>query len=271
MHAAVTMEREVSLPLAPPPPAQAQAHAQRHAEPAESSTLRRQVAALLERRAGDIATCWPDTAEATALVRALAVSFAADGNAVDGAAARGTVLGASALEAGLTLQHLLRALGLLEARCLDVVADAMAESGAPPGGIADGMRLAREFLQVTAVTAVAAAQGYSEAADRALQERFRTLRHDLRNPLGTIRSALSLMADETVPEEARRGPRFRAMIERNTATLDQLIVARLADGEAHIVPSPRAGESSSASLALGESRDDRARLRERDDRQSSSL
>jgi len=120
---------------------------------------------------------------------------------------------------------------------------------------------------VMATVAAAAVRRYGEAADRALQERFRRLRHDLRNPLGTIRSALSLMADESVPEEARRSPRFRAMIDRNTTALDRLIVARLGDDEAHVVAVPApAGEPSSASFVVGDSRDDLARTRERDDR-----
>jgi light-regulated signal transduction histidine kinase (bacteriophytochrome) len=120
------------------------------------------------------------------------------------------------------------------------------------------------------MAAIAAAQGFGEAADRALQERFRRLRHDLRNPLGIIRSALSLMADESVPEEARRSPRFRAMIERNTTALEQMITAMLGDAEAHVVPPPR-GEASSVPFAIREPRDDRARPRERDDRQSGAL
>jgi len=82
------------------------------------------------------------------------------------------------------------------------------------------------------------------------------------------------MADETVPEEARRSPRFRAMIERNTSTLDQMIVARLGDAEARVMPTvagARTVESVSAGSRLGESRNDLARSRERDDGQAGSL
>jgi len=96
------------------------------------------------------------------------------------------------------------------------------------------------------------------------------LRHDLRNPIGTIRSALSLMADEAVPEEARRSPRFRAMIERNTVSLDQMIVARLSDAEARLLSSSAPGVAVPSSASpLGESRDDLARPRQSDDRQRS--
>lgn len=257
------MEREVSLPFSPPP-----AQAQRHGDAAEILSLRREVSVLLEQRVDEIAASWENEADAAALVCAIAAALATE-DSIDDALARGAALGASAFEAGLTLERLLRALDRLEAKCLEVVANAMAGSGASASSIADGVRLCRRLRQVTAAVAAAAARRHGEAADRALQERFRRLRHDLRNPLGTIRSALSLMTDETVPEEARRSPRFRTMIERNTTALDQMIVTRLGDGEAHVVPAP-AGESS-APLVVSEASDDLARPRERDDRQAGSL
>lgn len=273
----MTIEREVSLPFALP----TQAPAPRPVDPAEGSALRRLVAALLDRRADDIAACWESPADAAPLVRVLAASLAADGGssddadaAADDAAARGSAFGSSAFEAGDTLPRALRALDLLEMTCLDTVANALAEGETPSASVVDGVWLCRQLRRTSAAIASAAAEGYAEAADRALQERFRRLRHDLRNPLSTIQSALSLMADETVPEEARRSPRFRAMIERNTAVLDQMILNRLNDGEARVAPgpaTPRDADRSSISLVVGEPRDDLARPRERDDRQSSAL
>ena len=229
---------------------------------------------LLEQRADDIAARWESPAEAAALVRLFATSLVPEGNSSRDAVARGSVLGSAAFEAGVALERLLRTLDLLEAACLDVVADAMAEGEATSAGIADSVRLCRQLRQASAAVAIAAAEGYAAATDRALQERFRRLRHDLRNPLGTIQSALALMIDESVPEEARRSPRFRAMIERNTAVLDQMIVSRLADGEARVIPAStpsRGVERSSHSFAGGEPGDDLARPRERDDRQSGAL
>jgi signal transduction histidine kinase len=266
--ARVTMEREVSLPFAPPTPASTN----RAVDPAESSALRLQVAALLDRRADDIAACWENAADAAALVRILAASLASGGDSIDDAVNQGSALGSSAFEARVALPRVLRALDRLEGTCLEVVANAMAQDGAPSARLVDGIWFCRQLRQVAAAVAAAAAEGYAGAADRALQERFRRLRHDLRNPLGTIQSALSLLADETVPEEARRSPRFRAMIERNTAALDQMIVSRLSDGEARVVPAPPPGdEPSSTSFVVGEPRDDLARPRERDDRQPSGL
>ena len=71
--------------------------------------------------------------------------------------------------------------------------------------------------------------GFMHAYLEALRLHYRTLRHDLRNPLGTIRGALALMEDETVPLEARSGPRVRAMVGRNAGSLDALIGAELGD------------------------------------------
>jgi signal transduction histidine kinase len=263
------MEREVSLPFAPPP-----ASATRGVEPAPGSALRSEAAALLEQRAEDIAGCWENSADAAALVHGIAASLSPNGGSSEDAVMRGSALGVSAYEAGVALQHVLRALDLLEATCLEVVTNALMQSRSSSTSLADGVWLCRQLRQASAAVAIAAADGYAEAADHALQERFRRLRHDLRNPLGTIQSALSLMADETVPEEARRSPRFRAMIERNTAALDQMIVNRLSDGEARILPAsapPRGGERPSDSFVVSEPRDDLARPRERDDRQTSAL
>jgi signal transduction histidine kinase len=264
------MDREVSLPFVPPVPASPK----RGIDPAGSSALRLEVAALLERRVQDIAACWENSADAAALVRGIAASLAANGGSSNETVARGSALGSSAFEAGVALPEVLRALAQLEAACLAEVMNSLAEGNPSSTSVADGVWLCRQLGQASAGIAIAAADGYAETANRALQERFRRLRHDLRNPLGTIQSALSLMTDETVPEEARRSPRFRAMIERNTTTLDQMIVNRLSDGEARILPAPappRGGDRSSGALLVGEPRDDLARPRERDDGQPSRL
>ena len=246
MHAGVPTEREVSLPFAP----QAPNTGTRAVELAEFAVARRQAAALLERRAGDIAVRWevqvrallPEATgddvtssrveRAAAVVRSVAASLASDGGASDDAVALGLAVGTSAFEAGAMLHHLLRALDLLVAMCLFVVEEAMSQGEVHASGVADGVRLCRRVQQAAGTITLAAARGYTQAGAGAMQERFRRLRHDLRNPLSTIRSALELMADESVPEEARRSPRFRAMIERNASALDRMIVARLGDAEA---------------------------------------
>ena len=287
------MEREVSLPFAPPTPAPPP----RTIERAESSALRLEAASVLEQRADDIAARWvgearallPDATISTVeglsaspdeshlvsaptLVRALAAALAERNDVSEEVTACGHALGMSAFADGMALHALLHALDQLAALCLDVVEDAMDDDQLRAGPL-DVMRVCRQLEEAAGTARVASTRGFVEAADHALLERFRRLRHDLRNPIGTIRSALSLMADETVPEEARRSPRFRAMIERNTMSLDQLIVARLSDAEARLLPTtgPRVAAPASAPPVRGESRDDLARPREGDDRQASSF
>ena len=289
MHGVVTTEREVSVPFAPPTPVP-----DRHVAHAESSALPRQLATLLQRRADDIAARWAEqvggwlpgaaivpaddtpgsshdarTRRAAALVRSLAEALAGDAPS-DDAVALGRTVGVGSFTAGAPLHDVLRGLDLLTAMCLHVVEEGAAGDDARNSGPAEVVRACRQLQAGVAAVTIAVTRGYAEAADSVLQERFRRLRHDLRNPLSTIRSALSLMADETVPEEARQSPRFRAMIERNTALLDQMIVARLSDVEAHLVPL-RGNEPSSAALGVGESRDDLARPRQREDRQAGSF
>jgi len=291
MHAVVTTEREVSVPFAPPMPVP-----DRHLAPAETSALARPLARLLEARADELAARWVEqvgewlpvativaaneaptsprdvgSLRVAALVRSAAGALVAEAPA-DDVAAISHAVGVSAFAAGAPLHDVLRGLDRLTAMCLHVFEEGVERDDALNASPADGVRACRQLQAWAAAVTVAATRGYAEAVDRALQERFRRLRHDLRNPLSTIRSALSLMADETVPEEARRSPRFRAMIERNTATLDQMIVARLSDVEARVVPAPtRGGETASAPAGVGESRDDVARPRQRDDRQAGSF
>ena len=286
------MEREVSVPFSPPSPAPAR----RPIEHAGSSALRLEVATVLEQRVDDLAArwwdearaLWPDatitTAEGTrtspnqsratpasALVRSLAATLQAPDDARDEITGHGFALGASAFAQGVALPQLLRSVQRLTASCLDVVEDVVI-GGGERFALPEALRVCRELQEAGERVGAEVARGFAEAADRSMRERFRRLRHDLRNPIATIRSALSLMADETVPEEARRSPRFPAMVERNVTALDQLIVERLNDSEASIVPTAaaRAGEPASAPRG-GESRDDLARARERDDRQAGSL
>jgi signal transduction histidine kinase len=99
---------------------------------------------------------------------------------------------------------------------------------------------------------------YSEA----LRERFRHLRHDLRNPLGTIKSVLALMDDDSVPLEARVNPSFRAMATRNARSLEELIAARLGDVAA-LLPSVAGQEVSIRTVACTVRRELRAEAERR--------
>jgi K+-sensing histidine kinase KdpD len=96
-------------------------------------------------------------------------------------------------------------------------------------------------------------QAYAET----LRERFRHLRHDLRNPLGTIKSVLALMDDDSVPLEARVSPNFRAMATRNARSLEELIAERLSD-VATLLPIVDGQEVSVRAVACGVRREVRA-------------
>jgi K+-sensing histidine kinase KdpD len=95
------------------------------------------------------------------------------------------------------------------------------------------MRIARRLHEAGSLLRLTAAKGFTHSYLKALRDRYQTLRHDLRNPLGTIKSAISMMDDLTVPLELRTDPRFRVMVTRNAGSLEGLISAGLGDDAAH--------------------------------------
>jgi signal transduction histidine kinase len=119
------------------------------------------------------------------------------------------------------------------------------------------MRLSRRLQRATSLLGLAATKGYTQAMGDVMRDRFRHLRHDLRNPLGTIKSVLAMMDDESMPAEARAHPRFRAMAKRNARSLGELIADRLRDGEA-LVPALVQQTASLHTIAAGVRRDLRA-------------
>ncbi|HEY0778654.1 MAG TPA: hypothetical protein VGD56_11870, partial [Gemmatirosa sp.] len=141
--------------------------------------------------------------------------------------------GGRAFAAGLSVHHVVRDADLLLAI---VLADLEREVEALPADVvatpADTFGAARRLQRGMGRYTQAAASGFVHALLRNLRERYRLLRHDLRNPLGTIRSALSLMEDESVPEEMRHGPGIRSMVARNAGSLDRLIASGLDDAAA---------------------------------------
>lgn len=151
----------------------------------------------------------------------------------------GWAAGGAAYAAGHSIHHVMRDADLLLAVVLADVERVLADVPPAPGaGAADGLAVARRLQRATGRYAQAAVSGFVHAMLRGLRERYRLLRHDLRNPLGTIRSALSLMEDETVPVETRQGPNIRAMVARNAGSLDRLITRRLDDAAAVALLAP---------------------------------
>ena len=150
----------------------------------------------------------------------------------EGAIGHGLQFGANAFARDVSLHHVMKALDLLAAMTLYAMESALEQSVPPTATAADGVRLARRLQRRGALLSLAATRGYMQAYADALRDRFRHLRHDLRNPLGTIRSVLALMDDDTVPLEARVNPSFRAMATRNAKSLEELIAERLSDAAA---------------------------------------
>lgn len=192
---------------------------------------------------------------AVALVRSFAAALAADGAPSEDLVALGVAFGLEAFETGASLHHALKGLDLLLAMVLYAVETDVGEEG--EGGVADGIRLSRRLQQTASLLTLAAAKGYTEAMSDSMRDRFRHLRHDLRNPLGTIKSVLAMMDDETMPAEERTHPRFRAMAKRNARTLGDLIAERLSDTEA-LVPALMQQSVSLRAIACGVRRDLRA-------------
>ncbi len=165
----------------------------------------------------------------------------------------GWTAGAAAYAAGWSMHHLLKDGELLVAVYLSAAEQAAAGYG---GSVAPAevFASARRIHRAGALYQQAGATAFMHAYLQALRHRYRTLRHDLRNPLGTIRSALSLMEDETVPLEARSSPRMRAMLDRNAGSLDKLIGSEL--GDATVRPLVNAGQDLSLrEVALAVRRD----------------
>ena len=208
-------------------------------------------AATLHAQSGDIAVRWEqqsrtvvprdptetsrisDIDVATHVIEAFAASLAAEEATADGVIELGLGFGTSALKCGRSLPHALKTVDLLTAMMLYAIESSLAEW--PDAPAAAGIRLSRRLQQVASLFSVAVVKGYTQAVGDVMRERFRHLRHDLRNPLGTIKSVLAMMDDETMPAEARANPRFRAMAKRNARSLSDLIADRLRDGEA-LVP-----------------------------------
>ena len=222
--------------------------ADRRASDSRADAVEALVLPLLREQAGALARRWAErarpillldqhagqdafpTGEAHGLVEALIADLASNEGTSEHAVGHGIRFGTTAFVQGASVHHVLKALDLLMAMTLFAMESAL---GRIDDGLvttaADGVNLSRRFQRRGALLVLAATRGYMHAYGEALRDRFRHLRHDLRTPLGTIKSVLALMDDESVPLEARADPNFRAMATRNAKSLDELIGARLGD------------------------------------------
>jgi signal transduction histidine kinase len=183
-------------------------------------------------------------------VIAILGALSSDDREAEEAIACGLQFGADAFDRGTSLHHTMKALDLLAAMTLYAVETAADETDVGGATASHGIRLARQLQGRAALLSLAATRGYMQAYAEALRERFRHLRHDLRNPLGTIKSVLALMDDESVPPDARADPRFQAMAKRNARSLEELIADRLSDAAA-LLPIVPSQDVSLRSIACG--------------------
>jgi len=160
------------------------------------------------------------------LIAALAVS---DEESEAALIAAGLQFGAEAFACGASLHHTVKALNVLIAMVMHASQKTAADDPPSGGSVADGIWLARALEGRGGLLSLAVIRGYTQAQGDALRDQFRHLRHDLRNPLGTIKSVLALMDDESVPAEARANANFRAMAKRNARSLEEMIADRLGD------------------------------------------
>lgn len=207
--------------------------ANRLAQQAEAIARRwEEQARSVELRETDVHGVADRVAMGTALILALGRALTSDAGTSEDAIAIGLAYGADAFSQGISPHHMLKGLDLLEAMVLFTTESDLAAHKWEGYGPAYGVQLARRLRRFSSLAAIAATKGYTQAVSDEIRDRFRHLRHDLRNPLGTIKSVLALMDDQSVPTDARAHPRFRVMASRNARSLDELIAARLSDAEA---------------------------------------
>lgn len=169
----------------------------------------------------------PHSAEIERALNALGRGIAGEACWQDDLIRAGWSLGAEEFRLGASLHAVLKQLDLLEAMTLYAIETAAGSDETATA--ADGIALARRLQRARSLLSLATMKGFTEEYFTAIRSRYRSLRHDLRNPLGTIRTAVSLMEDETIPADMRANPRFRAMVKRNATSIDAMIGRRLAD------------------------------------------
>ena len=214
------------------------------------------VAGALTRQAGDLGRSWarrgavavgvpglddqgqaadqgPDVAPAAGIVRTLAAAAAEGRQWHEKAMRTGWAAGADAVHRGNSLNQLLKELDAGVTLVLGA-ADAATRQFEGHASATDGLALARRISDAASLLRLAAAGGYTRGMVDDLRKRYRTIRHDLRNPLGTITTAVALMDDESVPEATRQHPRVRAMVARNARSIEAMIATTLGDPAAQL-------------------------------------
>jgi hypothetical protein len=170
----------------------------------------------------------PGGSGAERLVQTLLAAAADGARRHDSLRQAGEAIGAEAHRRSTSLHLMLEKVDLLGAlvlRAAEGVAEEYRASATGPEGLAVARRIAGAASQLR----LAACAGYTRALEQALRERYRAIRHELRNEVGTIKSAVALLTDDSLPTEMRESSRVRAMVARNTSSLEQLIGKALSD------------------------------------------
>jgi signal transduction histidine kinase len=214
-------------------------------------TCARQLAEAIESRRAEIGASWwkatrtgaepppdgdrdgdPLGSQGETLVCAVATALRASRRWHDTVMRAGWTFGVTGHTRRVPLYFLLEDLDLLGGVVLDVAREHAGRGRLGDADADETLALARRAHEAVSLMRLSAVKGYTQSVSEELQRRFRVLRHDLRNPLGTIKSALALMEDETIPAEMRASPRFRAMARKNASSMEALIRTTLGDSAA---------------------------------------
>ena len=194
---------------------------------AEQSTLVESAAPLAARWREQRGTSIP-SAEATTeaeVVRSLVAAIFGD-DTETGLITAGLEHGRAVHADGLPLYRLIVSIDDLEGL---VLADLRDGDRTESSSRTDWLVTVERVHAACAVLTQAALQGFTRSMMTDLHKQYRDIRHDIKNPLGTIKNALSLMADAPA-KESSEAVQFRSMASRNTKALETLIRQRLADG-----------------------------------------
>ena len=187
--------------------------------------------AAVPRAAGQPPTASPALAER--IVAALAAALSDEGRWQDDVMRAGWELGAEAQGTGHSSDALLTELELLTAIVL-YAAERHADALDTPRAVAttpptETLAVVRRLHEAVSLLTLAATRGFAHRQEESVRSHLRSLRHDLRNPIGTIQSAAALMQDESIPADQRANPRYADMVVRNAQSLDELITRGLGD------------------------------------------
>lgn len=208
------------------------------------------------RSAVPLAAGQPDLAEtvlAARLVAAIAAALPQEAVWQDDVMRAGWELGAVAQASGYTADALLTELELFTAILL-YAAERHVDALDVPRDVAttpptETFAVIRRLHEAISLLTLAATRGHNQRQVEGVRSHFRSLRHDLRNPIGTIQSAAALMQDESLPAEQRSSARYADMVSRNAQSLEDLIARELTDG-APVGAAPSTQRVSLRDLAL---------------------